>query len=148
MTKRRQLAHDQIVRPDNDEEVAWCFLLSAIAKTDQRAWPWTHRELKRVARPQLSEQARYWAVEAALHGFDATVSGEAISAIDWTDILVALLPVPPTSVGTWRRIQHSLVTLADKQPIAARRLITPLVNTRRNRLTFEDGTVHGQNWSA
>ena len=127
MTEAKALElRDQLVHPDEDEEVAWCFLLSAIAKSDRRAWPWTHRELKRVARPQLSEQARYWAVEAALHGLDTAGSDEAISAINWTDILVALLPVPATSVGTWRRIQHSLVTLADKQPIAARRLITTL----------------------
>lgn len=117
---------DKFVQPGGEAEAAWCFLLNAITQADRLAWAWTHREIKRLARPQLDDNAKYWAIVAVLLGMETSTTGEAVSPDDWRQLFNALLPLAATHVGTWQRVQDLLVTLAGKDPAAMRELIRML----------------------
>ncbi len=119
----------QFVQPGSEEEVAWCFLLKGIVTTDRHAWRWAHRELSRIACPTLTDRAKHWIVDATLHGAEFGTSVDDVPAGQWGDVLRALLPIAATSVGTWRRIHHSLVTLAGNNAVVMRGLIKTIANS-------------------
>ena len=114
---------DRCLCPDGEEEIAWCFLLSCIAHADRSSWSWTHRELKRVARPSMGDKAKCCTLLTGLNGIAAANHSGPILAEDWCQLLVALFPVSATNVEAWDAIEHTLNVLAVKDASAMREVV-------------------------
>jgi hypothetical protein len=89
---------------DCEEEIAWCFLLNAITRTNRESWTWTHRELGILARPTLSATGKHWVAVAALHGIVTTDQDDEIQAHGWLDLLFrAFFPFQQMTLGLGSR---------------------------------------------
>lgn len=114
---------DQYVRPGSEEEIAWSFLLYSVAQVRQGPKKWIGRELKKIARRDLTEAAKYWAVAAALHALVSSPDDDGVAAAEYRGILEMLLPIGAESIGTWEKIYETLRTLLDTGAGLARALI-------------------------
>lgn len=111
----------QYVRPGGPEETSWIYVLSVLTQSSADSWPWTLRELRRVANTNITAQAKYWVAQAALHGHERASQKES-----WRDLLVAILPLGSEQDGIWRDIEYHLVELAQKDAEAMRVLLKRL----------------------
>jgi hypothetical protein len=114
---------NRYVYADTEEETAWCFLLGSSVLTDKVSWSWAHRELMAAARPSLTDDAKRWAVVAALHGLEAAVQADTIHAREWRELLRALLPIRTSQIGIWQNIHRTLVSLAQRDAPAMHELV-------------------------
>jgi hypothetical protein len=114
---------DLYVHPGSEEEIAWCYLLNSIVQIDNRSWVWAQRELQKLSRPGLGEEAKHWAIAAALKGFVSSVQNKAAGAEDWLALFRWHLPIAVGSLGTWEQVYDALRMLVDADVGMAREFI-------------------------
>jgi len=117
---------DRYVRPDSEEEIAWCFLLSSVVQVSPHAEEWARREINRLPLARLAEPAKYWVVVAALCKLVDSLKSNTAAVDAYVAMFTAALPIAAESIGTWDQIYESLATLVKIRPDAATAIITIL----------------------
>jgi hypothetical protein len=103
---------DSCVQPDSEEETAWISLLSSVAQVDQNSWIWVFRELRKVARTTLSDEAKNAIAATVFDSIERSVQPDLAAAKQWLDLLIKILPIPENDQLFWQAVERHLETLA------------------------------------
>lgn len=107
---------DELGTQGEQELGAWCYLLSVVARADQAAWRWVHREIVALASPKLGISARFNLLVAAITAWDTADAATPVSRAQWEEIVLSLQPSNKDENGFWNRLEYFLRDIGQKAP--------------------------------
>lgn len=107
---------DELGTQGEQELGAWCYLLSVVARADQAAWSWVHREIAALASSKLDISARFNLLVAAITAWDAADAAASVSRAQWEEIVLSLQPFNKDENGFWNRLEYFLRDIGQKAP--------------------------------
>jgi hypothetical protein len=128
LTEKKALElRDEIASQGISELTAWCYLLATVVQSDSLARPWAHRELARIASPELEPAARHWITVASFTAWEDASDTNEISRAQWEDLVLAVLPFGKDENGLWNRLDYFLREILQRAPDRTLNFLTRLV---------------------